>query len=569
MAYTKQLTLYEGATPNTDLYYRYSTPSSYLSWLDTNYTHYTIDSNSYTVNNGAFRVKMPYNTSAIDMENVTYIAMTVYNPSATNTHDPIFFHVERFEPWGDYVIFFCSVDYWGTYYSRATFSNLLVDRCTRNIGYGLYPDIALSRQVTYIQQTAPTGFTFTPLATGQGTPLYYNKVAVLFAISYVTNSSSGVETSECRLFALPLLDIILMYIRNVSDNPSWAIGDTVPDHVIQSPIEIAASFVGGIYEMEKDGLLWTSTSPARVERAYLLPIDMIGGTSTSPFLAPYDVKCRSKSKCGNYTGVALYNVGYLAQTDTPRNQYYREFTVGQLSGYQFYFGTKNKGVKVPRVTTSVNPCRIVTRLDYESLTVTAECGDVSEDITNEFSLDLSVWQQDAQMLARVNRGVHIVSGGISNAARGGFSPTSMVKAGIGMGVEGIGAGIVDAVTHYQPGSQSNEGDAWSNFNIPGLGILGMNNASHDQLGVQYPIFAIRYGSWRDENAYLSITGAQFGIRVASLTTVFNSGKLSGTSDVSFTVVRVPDLQITGVPIQAQNEMRSSLGRGIRIYDTLL
>lgn len=410
-----QLYLYRGVTPNTpsSVSYIYETYENYINAFQ-NYLVKTFELNNYRINNNVLKV------SSEGIEDLTDELTYVIVYDADKGYFKAY-HINSVMLQSGMMIISLSVDYWATFNSRFNSREILVNKCNRNIGTGIYDDIEAvngSREINRL---------YTDLAGG-----YINNDNVGIVIQVEFNASQNVANNDrismTQLFALDIASIKSEFSTN------------------DDALLVARDYVGGIYGVTA-GVLGFATNDAKVIKAWVVDyrqIDVgLGGARTQ---IEFHSKCRYSS--GNEKKIKFYYCLPSIKTVSvliPDTLY--------DINKKFVMGTYNDGINVTRFTSEELTINYTYIID-DSVKVIVSQGDNEKDITNGFELELTTNSLVETSLRRLAKAVsktasassqilkpleegNLLNAGISGASTlaslvGSFGVSSAVGGGNGL-----------------------------------------------------------------------------------------------------------------------------------------
>lgn len=342
--------LYKNKLPNyaENTHVFFNDVNKYVAYLGSAFLQFTED--RYTMNGNIAEIQLP---AVTDFDDVTYIAWN--NGGAWR-----FFFVRSAVYQSGYAIFTLDVDLWATYISKASFSKIHVKRCNRNIGVGVYDDIAV---------TAIRSYTTKPVASS------------LYVIAYTV----AIETNSTSLFANNASTTVKQYANIIG----------VDQHI--KSVDEAIAYVSGIYAVTAR----TGEKRANILNAYILPYNAvkIKDSNVPTFKVSTDIID------GDLTLIPSFEVDGGTSTF--------EFVEGLDPDYLYIAGTKHSGIELPRLTRNIN-----FRYDFISLqngfSILISVGEKSVDITQSFEVALTLNDGNITSQERIARQLSLLSG-FSNA----------------------------------------------------------------------------------------------------------------------------------------------------------
>lgn len=340
--------LYKNKLPNygENTHVFFNDVNDFVSYLGTAFLQFSED--RYTMNGNIAEVQL---TAAADLDDVTYIAWN--NNGAWR-----FFYVRSAVYQSGYAIFTLDVDLWATHIARATFSNIRVTRCNRNIGTGVYDPIPATVERNFVQL---------------GDGINVNDLAVVYVVAFATGVSSILVNN-----AGTSIGVFAQEMKNDDDLPAG-----------QSLIDWWVDIVSGIYSAKAT----IGDLDANVLKAYIVPKNVLAIKSGA--VPVFKVKTPSFS--GELT--PSYEVAPFI--------YPVRFKIDIDPNKKYFVGTKHAGVELVRTTkpTTVFYNYIVKQ---DGLQVIVQQGDRMLDITDAFAVGLTSNDGNFTATERVARTLQVV-----------------------------------------------------------------------------------------------------------------------------------------------------------------
>lgn len=483
--------LYANKLPNYGIntHVLFSDFAAYNEWLGTPIMQF--DEDRATINGNIAEIAIPAGGS---WEEITYLA---WNNGGTWRY-----YFVRSSVWqSGYAILSLELDYWATFIPFANISNIVVKRCNRAIGRGVYDDIATTYGGSLLRL--------------DDAGLTEDQLSIVFVVAMATGVSSILQNNaatELGMYALTVGDI------PVPETPPqgfsklyWAL-----DYI--SGITSVAANIGGL----EGGL------DANVLKAYIVPATVTQPKATSRPVFKY---------------VGRYSKGQFTPSYEVSPGQIRKYISFEIDpDYKYYVGTRFTGLEITRETgqTAVYYSFIY---GQDSLQVHVLQGDKMLDITNAFEVGLTSNDGNFTTLQKISTLLQSIGG----FASGGFQ--------IATGGAGYVTGsltIANALTglskqgnaRYSPG-----GDGLANF-LPNIAISAP------------PYYAMRYQSTIDEKQHARLYGATFSKQISSIDSAFNF-ELLGEGNLNDTFLSA-DCRIDGIPLTARDVIAEAFSNGIYI-----
>lgn len=483
--------LYANKLPNYGIntHALFSDFAAYNEWLGTPIMQFNED--RATINGNIAEIAIPAGGS---WEEITYLS---WNNGGTWRY-----YFVRSSVWqSGYAVLSLELDYWATYIPFANISNIVVKRCNRAIGRGIYDDIAVT-------------FGGSPLRLDDS-EMTEDQINIVFVVAMATGKSTILSNEAATALGI--------YRLNVGDIPT-------PDPVPQgfSKLLYALDRVSGITSVSIfDGSTVTQVD-ANVLKAYIVPSSMtLSSNNWTPTF--------------NYVG--RYTKGNFKPTaEIAEGQVSRHITIDINPNYKYYVGTRYNGLEITRETGTTG---IYYRFIYgqDSLKVRIDQGDKMLDITNAFEVGLTSNDGNYTTMQKIAGLLQSISGVTSGAFQIASGGVGYVSGALTIG-NALLALSKEGNAHYSPG-----GDGLSNF-LPNIS----SNAP--------PYYATIYSSTIDEKAHARLYGATFSKQISSIDSVFNF-ELLGSGDLNDTFLSA-DCRIDGIPLNARDVIAEAFSNGIYI-----
>jgi hypothetical protein len=348
-----KLNIYTNILPNyqDSTYYYFKDKSKYLSEISSNLLK-TIDVNNYRLNEDSAFLKVDSVLSIENYEKITYLI-------EYNTENDYFkcFYVNYSEYQSGYVHLTLKVDFWGSFIYKTNFSNLLVSRCNRNIGNGVYDSIKLV-STKEIEDLASV-------------PSDNGGLYILASIMFATGKSSILvnnASTTLRLYA-------------------FKVDQTSSTFNLKSLI----NELSGIYSAKAT----IGDLDASVLRLYIVP-------DLTFYTTPEDKPIfNSKTENGTYELTPDYTV--LPYTIT------KTFNITIDANYKYIAGTLFDGIELINTTNDTKVYYDYTT-SYDGLKVCVRQGDKSKDITNDFECSITTNEGNLTLQEKINKSLSLLGG---------------------------------------------------------------------------------------------------------------------------------------------------------------
>ena len=533
----RKLYIYKGIQPNrsNDRHYVFASAAAYVTWLNNyvitasvkalflelDYPNYRITENSAVLN---------FSGKLLDVKQALYACTYAVDYDPENGIARCYWVRNTKERSGN-IYLMVDIDYWGSFFQFAEFRNMHVVRCNKNISNGLYDLPALTAAANSFVEWFGYGGTTTP---GELLSNYALVINLRHAVSQGVLFESSVSTD--MLLAIGLDDLNALHTASISDNFNI--------------IEIASRFVGGVYAVST--LIGISNLEAKVTQAWLIPKYYVDFSYVDP--TPLVIGVKSKPA---YAGSNDMTANFLP-LKTGRK--YATFPLQSLDkNKKWYVGGLTDGVEIQLPTQNTN---LLCDFDcsVNNVKITIYYGDVQKDVTNCFALPILGNTEETDALKKIS----VASKELSTAISRGMQLIG-AKTSIEAAAKGAQWGL-DVISRFTDkgnavlSSQNSTGDVAANASI------AFNNGWISLTGrtiLYSPLKFIGYASFTSEEKRAAIYGATFN-EFSTFAAIFAATKLNNY--VSDAFVMVDNLEISGIPVEAELYIESELKRGVYIYN---
>ena len=498
------LYLYANETPNSDdKYYYFTTTQQFKNALSNSLVE-SVALDNYRINLNTIKVKLNETLTEQIADTLTY---------AIDERTGYFrcYHVQSIMIQSGYVILNCSIDLWASYLYKATLSNIIVNKCNRNIGIGLYDAIrgTKTESLTYID----------------GTTIEPEKVSIVFTLNYNVKQNVLNSNSTTRLFAIDVKTLKTLAVNYPN----------------ASALDIAIAFVSGITGVAATGWGITTYNDAQVLSAWLVDNTYLLMSQTDYI----SVKSINEYMDANGVNQNVYAVIPYILSKT--------ITLNINPNYEYYVGTRQNGLKLQRTTAS--SVEVVYRYIYTTseVKVLVLQGNNMQEITEAFGVDLTINQGNVTGIKAVAKTMGIflnTFAGMYGIATG--KPTAAV-----LGISNLAKSTFNEAADISGGKFVNGGDGYNTFYQ--IISIGVNATLHN------PYCIVSYESIIDEEANARHNGAYYNVVVASITNVFNASLIGVDSTFNDTYV-MASLHVDGIPNEASEYIKTRFNNGIYLVN---
>lgn len=491
------LYLYKNKTPNIDnnLFYYFTDFQAYLTELGTPYL--SIDKNSYQINNNVVTAKT--DSLNVDVDAITYVI----------DYDTTYYrcyHVNNANIVSGYLYFDVAVDYWGSFIAKCSLENIVVNRCNRNIGNGVFDAIEQTNEMSV-----------------ENYYKLFDRNNLVIAYLVCIKTSSGIFSD-----ATTSLQFFGNYVESLTNVGS--LNYAIINH--------ALDLISGVTKIHYGNNNYT----ASVLKAFILPKELVkfkaGGTYT------FDTTTIDGSSSFSSDGILLAENSQIDFSNDTLHQY--EINID--ANYKYYLGTKETGVEIPRTTNGIYPI-IKCNVSQDNIEVYAGFGDNFVNISNAFSVTITTNNSNMTQQEKITKGIATISSVISGVAQ-------MSMGGLGW-LTG-GTTISNAITGLMPqksnGSYINGGDGITTFFDFQVGLITTDSP-------KIPFKIVKYKSIIDEKEKANRIGANFNIKIADIPSIFNSSMLGTGSNNTYIQA---DAIVKNVCIDAMQTIKNALRSGIYV-----
>ena len=499
------LYLYKKETPNTDKFYYFTYTSQYKTALNTNLVG-SITLDSYRINANTIKVKLSETITEAVADTLTYAIDERTDANNVVTYFRCY-HVNSIMIQSGYVILNCSIDLWASYLYKASISNIIVNKCNRNVGIGLYDPIKCTKTET---ASYFDGNTINP-----------EKVSIVFTLSYNVKQNVLNSNSTTQLFAIDVKTLKAL----ASDYPNV------------SALDIAISFVSGITGVAATGWGFNTYNDAQVLSAWLIDNTYLLTNSS------------------NYVSVHSVNE-YMASSGVDQNVYAvipyifdktKSITIDPK--YNYYVGTRQNGLKLQRTTATSVDVKYRYIYGQSDLKVLVIQGDNMQDITEAFSVDLTINQGNVTGIKAVAKTMSIFLNTFASMYGIG---TGNATAAV-LGTTNLAKSTFNEAADISGGKYINGGDGYLTFYQ--IISVGLTATLHN------PYCIVTYESVIDEAMNVRHNGAYYNEVVASIATIFTKSLIGVDNNFTDTYV-MASLHVDDIPNEAADFIKSKFASGI-------
>ena len=536
--FISMLHLYKNITPNTDdRHYYFTTPTQYKNTIASNLVK-SVALDNYRINTNVIKVALDNTLTEAIADTLTYaIDERVDNNVITYFRA---YHVNRIAIQSGYVILYCSVDNWASYFYKASINNLNVTRCNRNIGTGLLDSMAGTKGNATRNYCATTG------TSGSNNELMArSNVYIVFSLKYNIEQNSAGSVSRIGLYAFNIQDLITRLYNAQSD--------TDPNkkyYSIVNPVIFAMDVVAGIYGIDGTNMWGISgTLNAVVLGAWF--------SDSVTTITAENIQIKTKANWHNFTNVTLTPLEVIKTEVT------KTLTITNDFDKQLYVGTRQNGLKLQRTTDATLSVCIKTIPSNDKLKVIAYQGDNQQDITDAFSITIGTTDGDItaerQVLEVVQNSIKFIGAGLA-VAKGGMAGGLAGVIAL-QGATSTLAGSVERSQHI--GAMVNGGDGALSYYRVFTGQDMYNPTNNLSTPVTNPYVINAYESINDEKANVRLFGAKFS-ELTTFASVF-SASLMGTGTLTDTFIQAT-CNVDNIPTDASDVIKAKLNSGIYLVN---
>ena len=542
--FISMLHLYKNITPNTDdRHYYFTTPTQYKTAIASNLVK-SVALDNYRINTNVIKIALENTLTEAIADTLTYaIDERIDNNVVTYFRA---YHVNRIAIQSGYVILYCSVDNWASYFYKASINNLNVTRCNRNIGTGLLDDIAGTKGTYTRKYCAVSGRT-----SGDNNELWAIAYSyIVFALKFNISQNSDGAIARIRLFAFNLKDLKQLYYDKAVS--AGATGANLFNASIQNPVELAKDLVSGIYGIVGYNGFNVQTTLNAVVLGAWFAVNIAGITS--------DTEVVSKWRHVYADDITLKPLEVID------GEYTTTLAIANDFNKQAYVGTKQNGLKLQRTTEANISVSIKTITSTDKLTIIAYQGDHQQDVTSAFAVTLGTTDGDISaeraVLSAFESAIKVVGSGLA-MVKGGMSGNAIA---LGLGINAFAGSVGDVVGKGKSnhiGGQISGGDGGNAFYRIFTGSDTDNPANNINVPITNPFIVNEYESINDEKANVRLFGARFS-ELTTFASVF-SASLMGTGTLTDTFIQAT-CNVDNIPTDASDIIKAKLNSGIYLVN---
>lgn len=503
------LYLYKQETPNTDKFYYFTSTSQYKTALSTNLVS-SVTLDSYRINANTIKVKLSTTITEAVADTLTYAIDERVDANNVVTYFRCY-HVNSIMIQSGYVVLNCSIDLWASYFYKASISNINVNKCNRNVGIGVYDTIRGTKSET--------------ASFFDGNTIVPEKVSIVFTLNYNVKQNVLNSNSSTQLFAIDVKTLKAL----ASDYPNV------------SALDIAISFVSGITGVAATGWGFTTYNDAQVLSAWLIDNTYLLTNSS------------------NYVSVHSVNE-YMDANGVDQNVYAvvpsildKTKTISIDPNYNYYVGTRQNGLKIQRTTATSVDVKYRYIYGQSDLKVLVIQGDNMQDITEAFSVDLTINQGNVTGIKAVAKTMGIFMNtfaGMYGVATG--KPTAAV-----LGISNLAKSTFNEVADVSGGKYVNGGDGYLTFYQ--IISIGLTATLHN------PYCIVTYESNIDEAMNARHNGAYYNEVVASIASIFTKSLIGVDNNFTDTYI-MASLHVDNIPNEAADFIKLKFASGIYLIN---
>lgn len=532
------LHLYKNITPNTDdRHYYFNTPTQYKNAIASNLVK-SVALDNYRINTNIIKIALDNALTESIADTLTYaIDERLDNNVITYFRA---YHVNRISIQSGYVILYCSVDNWASYFYKASINNLNVTRCNRNIGTGLLDSMAGTKG------NATRNYCATPGTIGSDNELMVrNSVNIVFALKYNIAQNSAGSVSRIGLYAFNIQDLITQLYNSQSDSDI-----NKKYYSMVNPVIFAMDVVAGIYGIDATNM-WGFSGTLN---AVVLGAWFSDGVAT---ITADNIQIKTKTNWHNFIDVTITPLEVIKAEVT------KTLTITNDFNKQLYVGTRQNGLKLQRTTDGTIIVCIKTITSNDKLKIIAYQGDNQQDITDAFSITIGTTDGDItaerQVLEVVQNSIKFIGAGLAVAkgmGAGGLAGVIALQ-----GATSTYAGSVERSQHI--GGMVSGGDGALSYYRVFTGDDLETPTNNLSTPVTNPYVINAYESINDENANVRLFGAKFS-ELTNFASVFNA-PLMGTGTLADTFIQAT-CNVDNVPTDASDVIKAKLNSGIYLVN---
>lgn len=511
----RKLILYKGILPNADnSVYLCKTRNELINYLEP-YKISEIELDNYRINAGIIKVAVN-NLSLNDFnyDNVSYVIDYDSIGGSVGPHRYITYfrayHVEKATLQSGMAIYNVTIDNWATYYNDFKDIPLVVTKCNRNVGLGVYDPIQVTSERDAI---ALEGNIFSAS----------ENYDILFIANVVTAQRLDGKENVTGLFALSV---------NVKTLANLV---TEAERNGRNDLELAVRIVSGITSISA-GL------DVSISKLYVVPHNVIR-------VSEYGYEFNAKTP---YTTNRTLTFNAFIINPHKEEKY---ITLPTLDlNKKYLIGTLTEGLEIPTYTKPVN-IHYTFISGFNNLQVIVGVGDIEKDITASFDFGIIGSAQEQNTLENMGSALSGLSK-VLKMSFGAFNSKNPIFDGVTSGLDFAGNiyNKVDA-----KGSVPN-GNASTNFlYLQTLG--GTSNVINPYLLTYF------IGVEEDNYKRALLFGASFD-DVLSIEEVFNFNYITDADTIEYTYLQGVVSVLNNIPKNAQIEIINKIRNGIYIQQWL-
>lgn len=528
------ITIYKNFTPNTSnaIHYLFEDFTDYLTKIQP-YAVVAYDIENYRINRNVLMIKFDNYINAKNYDEITYIC----DNFDENGYQKFYF-VESCYQQSGYAFYNLSIDLWGTYITKCRIDNIKINRCNRNVATGIYRDDFVTKNNTN-EWLAIDGTT-----SGNDNKRFdINKCSIVFCMSYNVVSSNTGSIDTTQLFAINLKDLKDNYCSLTGGGLERTAAQKVEFSQKTNAVDYAVAVVGGIYGVSAWGPI-KDTNDAKVTQAWLVD---------NTLLLTIDNVVEGIKTRNIYDERTLSNT--LVKAVVPSNLS-RFFSLHLDNNYNYYAGTQGKGLKIKKLSDSTTQVQYNMIVSQSDLKVIVKQGDNQMDITDGFSVQLTL---NAGEITGLRAMISTMQQSYQEVAK--FMTLENNPDASTLDYTGL---IVNYTGGYQNkfvGSLIGCGDGYLNFR--NLLSSGFSDNYNDNINfpVYNPYALTKCQSINNEDEIVKRKGITFDAYISDLSYIFNYNYLVDNTNNTFIQC---DCNVTNTILDACSLIKNKLASGIFI-----
>lgn len=357
------LHLYKEISPNTDdKHYYFTTPTQYKTAIANNLVK-SVTLDNYRINTNIIKVALDDTLTEAIADTLTYAIDERVDDNVITYFRA--YHVNRIAIQSGYVVLYCSVDNWASYFYKASIDNLVITRCNRKIGNGIYEDIKIK-------------------------------------LIDFTNKTLFIEPTNLQL---------VLFVKRTNTNNVYIMRRSIETIVNESGLQTdndlikVENFINNIGRLRFKGTTSASAFDIEIFNAYIVPYELLSNsdysdTSLQQAQAWFDYEIKNTTTWVDEAFRRLIPSYNIVQYTILKEH------IEQHINDDIYIGTNNNFMKVPRLINKDVNFNFIFTLTYEDISLLIGYNENTRDISNNLKLNIYYLNNETSGLIRIDKSLN-------------------------------------------------------------------------------------------------------------------------------------------------------------------